>query len=69
MTYDLNDPLVRAAVVGFIISLPLKIISIWKAAQNNQKVWFGALLIFNTLGLLELIYLFYFSKPKNTTQG
>ena len=62
--YDFNDPLFRAVFVGVLISLPLKIIGIWKAAQNNQKGWFAALLILNTMGILELTYLFYFSKPK-----
>lgn len=64
MNYDYNDPLFRAVMIGFLISLPFKIIGIWKAAQNNQKGWFAALLLFNTLGILELTYLFYFSKPK-----
>lgn len=64
MTYDFNDPVFRAAMIGFILSLPFKIVGLWKSAQNNQKGWFGALLLLNTLGLLELVYLFYFSKPK-----
>lgn len=57
------------AIAGALLALPLKIIGIWRAAHNEQKGWFAALLLLNTLGLLELIYLFYFSKPKEKTSN
>ncbi len=44
--------------------LPWKGVALWKAAGNKQKKWFIALLIVNTLALLEIVYIFYFSKPK-----
>ena len=40
-----------------------KVVSGWKAARSNQKLWFVALLILNTAGILDLLYLFVFSKP------
>lgn len=43
-------------------SLFWKAWSLWLAARRNQKIWFGALLILNTLGILEILYIFYFSK-------
>ena len=61
---DLNDPLVRALLVGALISLPFKILGLWRSARNDQKGWFAAMLIFNTVGIVELVYLFYFSTPK-----
>ncbi len=36
--------------------------ALWRASQKNQKVWFIILLVFNTLGLLEIAYLFFFSR-------
>lgn len=36
--------------------------ALWKAAQNNQKQWFIAILIINSVGLLELVYLLFFQK-------
>ncbi len=62
--YDFNSSLFRAALIGAVLSLPFKIIGIWRAARNEQKGWFAALLLINSLGLLELIYLFYFSRAK-----
>lgn len=65
---DLNDPLVRVLLVGALLSLPFKIVGLWRSARNGQKAWFGAMLFLNTLGLVELIYLFYFSKPKQQSK-
>ncbi len=45
-------------------SLSWKGVALWKAAGNKSKPWFVVLLIANTLGILEIVYIFYFSKPK-----
>jgi methionyl-tRNA synthetase len=37
-------------------------IALWKAAQNNQKFWFIAILVINTVGVMEIIYLLFFLK-------
>jgi membrane protein DedA with SNARE-associated domain len=44
--------------------LPWKGIALWKAARNEHKWWFIALLVLNTLAILEIIYIFFFSKKK-----
>ena len=44
--------------------LPWKGAALWRAAKNEQKKWFIAILVLNTLAILEIIYIFYFSKPK-----
>ena len=38
--------------------------ALWIAARKKQKVWFIALLILNTLGILEILYIFIFSKKR-----
>ena len=43
-------------------SLAWKGIALWKSAQNNQTSWFVVLLIVNTIGILEIIYILFFSK-------
>lgn len=48
----------------FVWTLPWKGVALWKAARNGHKKWFIALLVLNTLAILEIIYIFYFSKPK-----
>lgn len=37
-------------------------LALWHAARRHEPVWFGALLVINTAGILEIIYLFGFAK-------
>lgn len=46
----------------FIWTFVWKGIALWRAAKNGHKKWFVALLILNTLAVLEIIYIFAFSK-------
>jgi hypothetical protein len=39
--------------------LALKGYALWHAARRSEKWWFIALLIINTMGILELIYLIF----------
>lgn len=36
--------------------------ALWKSSQKKQLVWFIILLLFNTLGLLEIAYIFYLNR-------
>jgi methionyl-tRNA synthetase len=38
--------------------------ALWKSAQRKEKVWFIVLLVVNTLGILEILYLYVFSREK-----
>lgn len=52
-------------LVAALWSLPWKAWALWRAAQQKQKVWFAIFLLINTLGILEMLYIFIFSKkPK-----
>lgn len=37
-------------------------IGLWKSARNSQLGWFVAILIFNTAGILPIIYLLFFQR-------
>jgi len=37
-------------------------IALWRSARNKQLIWFVLVLILNTLGILPIIYLVFFSK-------
>ncbi|HPZ44071.1 MAG TPA: DUF5652 family protein [Bacillota bacterium] len=39
-------------------------IALWHAARNRQLVWYIALLIVNTVGILEILYLVFFRKKE-----
>ncbi|MBX4206315.1 DUF5652 family protein [Candidatus Parcubacteria bacterium] len=51
-----------AIVLVVLWSLVWKGFALWRAAELRQKWWFIALLIVNTLGLLEIIYLFFVAR-------
>ena len=36
--------------------------SLWIAARKGSKPWFVALLVLNTLGILDILYIYVFSK-------
>jgi hypothetical protein len=38
--------------------------ALYRAGANRSPGWFVCLLIFNALGILEILYLFVFSKKK-----
>lgn len=48
-------------------TIPWKIAALWKAARQGQGVWFVALLLINTLAILEILYIFVFSKRSKNT--
>jgi len=50
--------------VTFVWIIPWKGIALWRAAKLSHKWWFIALLIINTLAILEILYIFVFSKIK-----
>lgn len=49
-------------VVLAIWQLVWKGLALWRAAQNKSKWWFIIMLITNDLGIIEILYLFIFSK-------
>lgn len=48
----------------FIWSILWKGIALWKSAKYDQRNWFIVILVLNTVGILEIIYLFRFAKTK-----
>jgi len=52
-------------LLAIVWTLPWKGVALWKAARNHQKVWFAAMLIIQTLGVLEILYIFFFQRDKN----
>ena len=43
-------------------SLVWKGFALWRAARRKESTWFIILLIFNTIGILEIIYYFLIAK-------
>ncbi|MDD4588741.1 MAG: DUF5652 family protein [Heliobacteriaceae bacterium] len=56
----INDPWVLIPLV--LWSVVWKGFALWHSARNDQRGWFVALLVINTVGLLEIIYLSFFRR-------
>lgn len=63
----------KAAFILFSIGVVIYIVwtifwkawSLWIAARKGSKIWFIALMLLNTVGILEILYIFYFSKKED----
>lgn len=38
-----------------------KLLGLWKSARNNHPIWFVALALINTVGILPILYIYVFS--------
>lgn len=56
-------------IVAAVWTIVLKGYALWHAARNNQNWWFIALLVINTLGILEIIYLIWFRPTSSHTSA
>lgn len=61
----INNPWILPLAILWVI--PWKAIALWRAARNNSKGWFIALLLLNTLAVLDILYIFVFGKKKTET--
>lgn len=51
-------------VLLMIWTIPWKGVALWKAARNNDIAWFVVLMVFNTVGILEILYIYIWSNKK-----
>lgn len=65
---DITGQLTLITILALIWTIPWKGVALWKAARNKHLAWFIVLFLVNTLALLEILYIFVFSKPKKTGQ-
>ena len=53
----------------FAWAIVWKGLAMWKAAHREQKYWFVAFLVVNTLGILEILYIYVFSVDRKTSRA
>ena len=60
-----------ASAIGAVVLLMIvawetiwKGIAMWKCGRQNQLAWFVCILIFNTVGILPIVYLLFFQKKR-----
>lgn len=55
--HDLPVWLIIILGVAMLFDSVMKLIALWKSARNNHLAWFICLAIFNTVGILPIVYL------------
>jgi len=65
----MDKNLVLPLILAVIWTIPWKGVALWKSARRGQKIWFVLMLVLNTLAILEILYIFVFSKRDNGQQG
>lgn len=59
-----NPIIITLIVIVAIWDAIWKLIGLWKSARNNDLVWFVCIAIFNTVGILPIIYILSKKKEK-----
>ena len=55
--------------VGILLALVIweviwKLVALWKSARKGSLAWFIVLAVFNTAGILPILYIYVFSKMR-----
>ena len=58
---QLGVPLWLFAII-FVWIIVWKLLALWKSARNNHIAWFLIIAVINTIGILEILYIYVFSK-------
>lgn len=48
-------------------TIPWKGFALWRAARRGDRGWFVVILLINTLAILEILYIFFFSEKRDET--
>jgi len=51
--------------VLFFWEMAWKVVGFWKTARNNHLAWFICIAIFNTLGILPIVYILKHRKKRD----
>ena len=44
-------------------------VGLWHAGRDRNLLWFVLMFVLNTVGILEIIYVFAISRPKRASEG
>lgn len=50
--------------LAIIWSMVWKYWALWRSARKDDRSWFLVFCVVNTLGILEILYIYVFSRPK-----
>jgi len=63
----MENKLLLIIIALVVWTIPWKGFALWKSARRGDAAWFMFLLIVNTAGILEILYLFFFSNTRKVS--
>jgi hypothetical protein len=57
--------LIPVIIIVAIWDTVWKLIAMWRAAQNKHLAWFICIFIFNTIGILPIIYILVYKEKSD----
>jgi hypothetical protein len=64
--YTISHAVIAIIAVLAIWEIVWKGMALWRAGRNRQLGWFVAMLILNTVGILEIVYILFFQKKSGS---
>ena len=66
----IDFPIYLIIAIAFLAiwSIVWKGLALWKSAKKNHLAWFVVLLLINTAGILEILYIYIFSKSSTKSK-
>ena len=70
--WGISSWMICIMAIIFVWSYTWKLLALWRSAREKSVVWFIALALINTVGILDILYIYVFSKmkysrPRNTS--
>jgi hypothetical protein len=65
--YSMLPWLIPIIIILAIWDTIWKLIAMWKAARNSHLAWFICIFIFNTIGILPIIYILLYKEKSERT--
>lgn len=56
-------------LVALVWTLVWKGAALWKAGRSGSRTWFVVLFLINTLGILDILYIFWFSRVNKVSSN
>jgi hypothetical protein len=68
MPLEISNPGLLWTVVSLtaVWETAWKGIALWRAARNRRLAWYVCILVFNTAGILPIVYVFAFGRRSST---
>ena len=66
-SWETSTAFIVLLVIASLWSAVWKALALWKSARRSDTVWYVVLCILNTLGILEIIYIFLVARKKEQT--